>query len=531
MATFGPGALRSHDVRLDLDIAAGTSIATLSLDGTCIRVSAASECSIARRTTSNDLLDWGLIDCGRSEHRCSQLKRIFAAVFCGLLVISGLQIGVKTPALLSPDEHAHMVRAYTLITSEWEMHTPTGRSTAAWIDPALAEFINVHRKRNRVAVGRSPGPPPTATELVKAANNRLSASAQPIALSAPGAAVYPPIAYLPQAIALGSARALHLPMGSTYRLARVVTLVASAAVLYTAFQLVIPSPLELALLTLPMSLFQLSSTALDGFSTSMAVLAMSLYQALSKAKPRHRPIFHACMVFCILVVVPARLHLWPLLILPLISALKMKQSWAWFTSLACLSTVLIWVARVSRSTVDLRRAQLSTDTLQTAIHFLSHPTEVIALLERTLTNQELQGFYVQSFIGVLGWLHLPLEPPAAYQLLTMMLLVCTVLTVIWTRQQPWRMLLQQTRWVFIGMAMLSALSVFLLLLVSWTPNPAHAQLIEGVQGRYFLVPALMVAMALAAPQGQQRRLPSLMLSYGSGSVMLMVCTALTLRVL
>ena len=52
--------------------------------------------------------------------------------------------------------------------------------------------------------------------------------------------------------------------------------------------------------------------------------------------------------------------------------------------------------------------------------------------------------------------------------------------------------------------MLSALSVFLLLLVSWTPNPAHAQLIEGVQGRYFLVPALMVAMALAAPQGQQR---------------------------
>ena len=41
----------------------------------------------------------------------------------------------------------------------------------------------------------------------------------------------------------------------------------------------------------------------------------------------------------------------------------------------------------------------------------------------------------------------------------------------------------------------------------------------------------MVAMAIATPQKQQQHLPSLMLSYGSGSVMLMVCTALTLRVL
>ena len=112
-----------------------------------------------------------------------------------------------------------------------------------------------------------------------------------------------------------------------------------------------------------------------------------------------------------------------------------------------------------------------------------------------------------------------------------MLAVSTMLTVIWTRQQPWQLLFQQTQWLLIAMALLSALSVFLLLLVAWTPDPTHAQLIEGVQGRYFLVPALMVAMALAAPQEQKERLPGLMLTYGSGSVMVMVCTTLTLRVL
>jgi uncharacterized membrane protein len=112
-----------------------------------------------------------------------------------------------------------------------------------------------------------------------------------------------------------------------------------------------------------------------------------------------------------------------------------------------------------------------------------------------------------------------------------MLSACSLLSLSWKSQQTWRLVLQQTQWLLIGMALLSALSVFLLLLVAWTPDPTHAQLIEGVQGRYFLVPTLMVAMAVAAPQEQQQHLRGLMLSYGSGSVMLMVCTALTLHVL
>ena len=459
------------------------------------------------------------------------MKRTFAAIFCGLLVISGLLIGGKTPPLLSPDEHSHLVRAYTLISGEWKMHTPAGRSTGARIDPALAEFINVHREKNRVAVGRSPGPPPTAAALVEAGNASLSGSTQVIDIAAPGAAVYPPIAYLPQGFALGCARALNLPVASAYALARVLALTTSAAVLLAAFQLTTPSPLELALLSLPMSLFQLASAALDGFSTSMTVLALSLYQALPETQPRKQLILHLSLVLSILVVVPARLHLWPLLTLPFLSARKLKQTWAFFTSLICLSAVLVWVAQVTSSTVDLRRAQLSTDTVHTAIQFLSHPGELIALLVRTVTNQELLSFYGRSFIGVLGWLHLPLEPPLSYPMLAVMLVVCTMLTLLWAGRQPWRLLLQQTRWLLIGMALLSSLSVFLLLLVAWTPDPTHAQLIEGVQGRYFLVPALMVARALAAPQEQQERLPGLMLTYGSGSVMVMVCTTLTLRVL
>ena len=296
-----------------------------------------------------------------------------------------------------------------------------------------------------------------------------------------------------------------------------------------AFQLITPSPLQLALLTLPMSLFQLASAALDGFSTSRPCWCSVFIrpcQSHNIANSRYftsawfgHPDRRASPSTSLATIGSS---------IPL--ARNLKPPWGWFSSLACLSAVLSWVIRVNHSTIDLRHADISTDAVSTAIHSF-HPGELIALLIRTVTNQELLGFYVRSFIGVLGWLHLPLEPPQAYPTLGLILAVCTALTVAWARRQPKRLLLQRKRWLLVGLSMLSTLSVFLLLLVAWTPNPTSAQLIEGVQGRYFLVPTLMLAMAIAEPQGHQQRLPSLMLSYGSGSVMLMVCTALTLRVL
>ena len=105
-----------------------------------------------------------------------------------------------------------------------------------------------------------------------------------------------------------------------------------------------------------------------------------------------------------------------------------------------------------------------------------------------------------------------------------------MLTVIWTRQQHWQLLFQQTQWLLIAMALLSALSVFL---YSWWPGP-RSNTCPADRGRartLFLVPALMVAMAITTPQKQQQHLRRLMLTYVSGSVMVMVSTALTLRVL
>ena len=46
----------------------------------------------------------------------------------------------------------------------------------------------------------------------------------------------------------------------------------------------------------------------------------------------------------------------------------------------------------------------------------------------------------------------------------------------------------------LAIAALSFLLIFFALLVTWTPHPAHV--ITGVQGRYFLVPALLLGYVL-----------------------------------
>ena len=222
--------------------------------------------------------------------------------------------------------------------------------------------------RRIVALGRSPGPPPTAA-ADRSGNARLSGSGQPIALC-PGAAVYPPIAYCPR-----SSSGLRSKTSPNCRFnvqaSQASELDNKRCRSVRSFSPVYWSPYSLPL-SLPMSLFQLSSAALDGFSNSVAVLLHRLNQAIPEAHPNKRPILHISLLLSILVVVPARLHLWPLLILPFLAGRKLESPWAGFINLASLSAVVIRVARVSRSTVDLRRTHLGTDAVHS--HSVSCPS-------------------------------------------------------------------------------------------------------------------------------------------------------------
>ncbi len=410
------------------------------------------------------------------------------------------------------------------------MHNPVGASSSAWVDPALGSFIEINRHRNRVATGRISGHEPTESALKKAGDQNLGSAEPPISMPAAGAALYPPLAYLPQGLALGIAKAWKLPVATGYEMTKWMVLLSSAFVLFISFQLIPPNPLQLTLLSLPMSLFQVASASIDGFSTSITILAISFYLSTPQATQNKRKAHHLGLLVCLLVTVPARLQLWPLLGLAFISARVVRHPWAWWCSLATTTTITTWVINISKNTIDLRKANLSQGFIQRACEIIADPQGTIYLLVKTISNQELLSFYSQSFIGILGWLHLPLEPKMAYQLVGLILALSTLLSLAWARRQP-RKLLEPNRLLLLLIALVSSLSVFMLLLIAWTPSLTQASVIEGIQGRYFIVPSLLIAFAFTTPIDEARKPPNLFLSYGCGSMMLLISTALTLNVL
>lgn len=95
-----------------------------------------------------------------------------------------------------------------------------------------------------------------------------------------------------------------------------------------------------------------------------------------------------------------------------------------------------------------------------------------------------------TFLGVLGWLDAPFKP-FVYKVLGLMLIFNTSITVSVAA-------IRQNKAICLTLLCClccSVLMIYLALLISWNPHPAT--FIEGVQGRYFLIPAAMFAYALS----------------------------------
>lgn len=142
-----------------------------------------------------------------------------------------------------------------------------------------------------------------------------------------------------------------------------------------------------------------------------------------------------------------------------------------------------------RTVVDTRVAR-SMGTSETMVHYLSHPAELGGVLMNTLTSAETVTFYARSFVGVLGWLDTPLSAWAYPVLALGMLMAGGVSASANSLKQDWPL-----RLVLLGMGLACVGMVFLAMLLTWTPYPA--QTIQGVQGRYFLLPAMVMAYSLS----------------------------------
>lgn len=396
------------------------------------------------------------------------------------------------PPLQSPDENAHLTRAYAITQGQWFLSATGNQSSGALVDQGLIHFMDGYLRDLR-----TPGWRPSTAQLAEL--HTVDWQGQKTFFPAPATSYYNPIAYIPQALGLWLGQKLGLSVSYSYALARTLTTLVVFAIIALAWRLFEPNALAIGLLILPMSLFQILMPTIDGLCHALTLLCLCWFCAIQDQKVSK--LTHAGFALLLVLLITSRIHAMPLLLLLLllgpkngISALRSRLTF----SLSVIA-VVAWALWAVNHTVDLRIWR-ALSTMQIVQFYLTHPQQWWSVLAHTLSNEQIVLFYQKTFIGVLGWLHIDL-PQWYYSVCTIWLigLTCLSIDLSWfTKNRLWREHL-----LFLVMAILSMMLIWNMLLFTWTPFP-HP-FIEGVQGRYFWIPTCIFAFGLG-------RKPSLALS-------------------
>lgn len=437
----------------------------------------------------------------------------WATLLAAALALVTLQmVGRWMPPLQSPDELSHLIRIASLSQGQWAPTTQAGASSGFSFDLGLAAlartFVPVIKDRNADV-------PPEDRALVR----EQGWTGSSLYGEAPGSASVLPLVYAPAALGLAIGSSLDWTIFESYHLARLVSQLACVLIMALAAWLWRPPLLAWAILLLPMSVFQMSAPVVDGPAHALTLLAMSMMMRL-RARPSH--VLTVSTVAVVLGLVTIRLHLFPLLLLLLWwgwQGLRGARSQARLATVAkslavSAATALVvcglWITWVLTRVVDTR-IQRPLSTGGVALHYLTHPLDLWGVVSRTFSDGDRLLFLADSFIGNLGWLDTRL-PEEAYGLLWIGLGLLALMS--W----PWRDGVRGTsaaRLAFVLCAFASVTIAFALMLLTWSPFPT--EMIEGVQGRYFIAPAIVLAYALgtwpeepiATPAERRRGAPAM----------------------
>ena len=149
------------------------------------------------------------------------------------------------------------------------------------------------------------------------------------------------------------------------------------------------------------------------------------------------------------------------------------------------------------------------------LHWIAlHPFEAVAVVERTLEADTVR--HLRELVGVLGWLDTDLSP----EFYTWMG-VCVVTAFLIDAATGGRNISGFWRFMPAAAVLASSAGVFGAFYLAWTP--VGAPIVDGVQGRYFIVPAMVLAVSLPGFNRLGERVGA-----GLEWLQLMLCSAVAL---
>jgi hypothetical protein len=431
----------------------------------------------------------------------------------------GLAFLVVTPPLMVPDENAHLMRAVQV--SEFRMRAESVgpgsgigpyRRVGGYLPEGVSRLIHLEYD-DLMPAGR-----------VKTSWERLRSgfafgfdgprSPQPF----DNTAAYPPVAYIPQAVALACVRAWHGPVLAGLYFARLLDLGCYLALVALAIRQTQVGATALAVIALlPMGLSLAASMSCDSLIIGCGFVVVAF--GLNRPSRSDRTSL-VLRIGCGIVLAASKLVYMPVLFLGMLDMLlcgrgdRRNMRVELFVIGVPLLAAGAWAMTLSPDIVHLRQNTqpwVHVDVHAQVAFVVDHPLRFAATLWNTVTASVLN--WARMFVGVLGWLTVVLPGrwtyPFAYAIAMASLLASERAAAIKPAVRAASLLL----------AAIVFVATQAVLYVVWSGFAAPA--IEGFQGRYLIPVAPAVVMALSSPVGLGRRpAVALRLACLSGSAIL-----------
>jgi uncharacterized membrane protein len=313
----------------------------------------------------------------------------------------------------------------------------------------------------------------------------------------PNTAIYPPAFYTPAALAIAAMRAKGSSVIDSLIAARIVIALFCIALATLAISLAgAGSYILFAILCLPMTLSLFGSLSQDGPIIATLALVVALCTGIvGTLRPASR-ILAALALGC---VAAAKLPYTPLIGLLLLSPLRPKRADGRTNSVALIllialaaGVLCLWLAFGAVPLKAPFRVAEGVDPSAQLQLLLDKPGSIFGIASETFFVHG-KG-YADQFIGVLGWLDTRL-PEWSYHTAWGAFALAVVLGISGDTfpSGPER---ASRRIIALAIFLACVGLVFSTLYLVWTP--VGNGVVEGVQGRYFLGPALVLALVFAS---------------------------------
>jgi hypothetical protein len=385
-----------------------------------------------------------------------------------------IAMALITPPFQNPDEDGHFLRAVQIAGGEFAGRHLPGGGAGGRVDPAA-------RLAGLAFKPLAGHPERRLDRAVTEDANRLRWGAPPEDASFPNTVLWSPVLYFPAAAAVLVGRAADLSVLTTLRLCRLVNVVIAVALGFAALRLW-PSgrALLFSLLAMPMALSLFGSAAHDGLMITGAALAVALILR------RHAASVLGGALLLGLIAAGRPVYA-PLVLLPLLDRWTAPRAWIGVAlGAACIAS---WAPIAEAARVEFPHDGLHVDSSEQLAYLLGHLQAIPTIALHTLIVHGRE--YVIMVIGAIGALD-TLLPKPYYVAAALTLAVACCADALGPSARRGAALV-------LAVLLASAAAVFLSQDLIWTA--VGADVIEGVQGRYFLPLAPLAALLIAGLAG------------------------------